>query len=239
MLSTNAQPTIPASLLLTVLAVIVLASGCMATAPPMTCDYDGAYAQGMNEALAHTPMDPARIEAGCPASASGDVLMGYREGYTIGAEAERTRPRAPQVTVIRAGGGRGDADDDEDECTFDSDCAGGECERVRGTRRCVGGGSSGGGRGGRGDSECTFDSDCRGGDCIRLEGGINVCSSGGAGAVCRFQSDCDVGWCREAGGGLSVCMHEGGNGDACQSTIDCGSGLFCRDARRGGGQTCQ
>ena len=48
------------------------------------CNYDGAYAWGMNEARDGTAMNPAFLDT-CPPETQAVAKQGYREGYTAGA----------------------------------------------------------------------------------------------------------------------------------------------------------
>ena len=65
------------------------------------CHYDGAYADGMNEARRGTAMNPQQYVGQCPVEIEGEVMDGYREGYTAGVAAG---PLPVSSSRVRAGG---------------------------------------------------------------------------------------------------------------------------------------
>lgn len=48
------------------------------------CNYDGAFAEGMNDAKNSQPMDSERIMKYCSGSIKEEAGRGYREGYMTG-----------------------------------------------------------------------------------------------------------------------------------------------------------
>jgi|GEM_PF-2411669 len=128
------------------------------------CHYDGAYADGMNDARTGSPMNPASIADACPPQTRPDVQAGYRDGYTNGA-ATVAPPHHPHRR-----GYRGLRDTGQPYCRYGTDCRGaGFCrDRGDGVRVCMD-------HGRRGDY-CRFGTDCRGSLFCKDRGdGIRVC----------------------------------------------------------------
>jgi hypothetical protein len=59
-------------------------AGMMRAWRDQNCNYDGAYAAGMNEARKRKAMNPSFAEQ-CDLLSQEDTQRGYREGYTAGA----------------------------------------------------------------------------------------------------------------------------------------------------------
>ena len=148
---------------------LLLFSGC-AGLKGVECNYDAAYAFGMNQARHGKPMVPSWATSGCPEAVHGDVTLGYREGYTAGvggrpsAAPARSQAR-PQFA--RAKGASAVAV--EGRCTGDQDCNAGRCrDRGDGITICMHKGQSGDG--------CRFSSDCDSGLFCKDPGnGLRAC----------------------------------------------------------------
>ena len=70
------------------LCALMIATGCagmMQQWRHQTCNYDGAYQHGMNEARQGKRMNAAGLSYSCDQLDSPEVQRGYREGYTAGA----------------------------------------------------------------------------------------------------------------------------------------------------------
>jgi len=165
------------TIVIVVLGLVVSAAGVACISPEQWrmdhCHYDGAYADGMNEARRGLPMNPQQYVGQCPIEIEAEVMDGYREGYTAGVAAGPL-PARP----YHGGGGRPPAQaapappgtTGQWACDSTIDCSGhGFCkDRGDGVKLCMH-------EGARGDY-CTSTIDCGGGlFCKRGPGGLEIC----------------------------------------------------------------
>ncbi len=71
-----------------------------------TCNYDGSYAEGVNDAQNRSKMNPARLTSQCPSNTLAEVQKGYREGYTtqnnsLSGLVDRLRPQSASACVSK------------------------------------------------------------------------------------------------------------------------------------------
>jgi len=142
------------------------------------CHYDGAYADGMNEARRGKPMSPQQFIGQCPVEIEAEVMDGYREGYTAGAQAApiseppaHRDDRAANTTTTATREPAPALSTAQWVCDNTLDCKGkGWCKD-------------------RGD-------------------GVKLCMKDGArGDYCTSTIDCGSGlWCKKGPAGLEVCM---------------------------------
>lgn len=168
------------------LAVVVVGVGCVPTAQwkRENCHYDGAYANGMNEARSGKPMNTHQYVGVCPAELEAEILEGYREGYTVGLQA---RPLSQdggssQPTRVRV-----------------EDPGAGSYDPTRPTRTS---GSS------TDQMPCKYSYDCKPGFCKDRGDGVRICmNKGGRGDYCTNGTECGSGlFCKDGPQGLKVCQ---------------------------------
>jgi hypothetical protein len=81
-------------------------SGCAAMQADFenrTCNYDGAFEKGANDAKNGEEMQGSALTYQCPTQTKDAVAKGYREGYASGTQANQATVSAGGITIVLPG----------------------------------------------------------------------------------------------------------------------------------------
>lgn len=181
------------------LAVVMVGVGCVPTAQwkRENCHYDGAYANGVNEARSGKPMNTHQYVGVCPAELEAEILEGYREGYTVGLQA-RPLPedggsyrRSRSYDADPGPGPSPSYGDDPGTAPYDDTAP---------PRRSAGSSTD--------QMPCKYSYDCKPGFCKDRGDGVRLCmNKGERGDYCTNGTECGFGlFCKDGPQGLKVCQ---------------------------------